>query len=132
MKINPKQTTEEPSISGSRTNPNDAPNLALYNFTQAVYESPQARRGCLWNSENTNNPKEIDTRKTTKPNDSQQSFNQNSPLIERNKNLCFSQQNSQPLKWKPKGVYIGQLKTKTNKCNLKIRPNGLLIAPRWP
>ena len=69
MRINPKQTTEEPLISGSRTNLNDDPNLTLYNSTQAAYELLQARRGCLWNLENNNNPKEIDTRKKTKPND---------------------------------------------------------------
>ena len=68
MDLNPKQTTRRPLISGSRTNPNDDPNLALYNSTQAANEVPQARRGCLWNLESTNNPKEIDTRKTTKPN----------------------------------------------------------------
>ena len=51
MRLNPKQTTEEPLISGSRTNPNDDPNLTLYNSTQTAYELLQARRGCLWNLE---------------------------------------------------------------------------------
>ena len=56
MRINLKQTTEEPLILGSRTNPNDDSNLPLYNSTQAAYELLQARRGCLWNLEEHQQP----------------------------------------------------------------------------